>query len=346
MENDWALVVGINRYPFASGLSPLQGAARDAEKFFEWVTSKTGGDVPNDQVHSCLLTSPEPGNGTEKPRPVFSQIQQFIEDMQTQLAGRPGRRLYLFLSGHGISPISENAVRHAALLMANTRPPQDWHNFPGNVWAEGARNAARFREVVLIMDCCRDLQDKANVGTHAFGDAVDDGKACRLVELYAADWGSQAREGEFGEPKVRQGIFTHSLLEVLKAGRMNGRMLKESLLEHLSRKATPEQRFQKPDIRTDEELEALTFNEAAAPPMSPVAILNHVDPRPRVHTLPIGGFRTKQVDISSWVLKEDKWQGSLPPGNYMIRMSAGDDVLFRVYAGLPEQVDVLVAEGQ
>lgn|SRR5215218_4934523 len=39
---DRALVVGINRYP---GISTLQGAEADAQDFYTWVTSPTGGKV-------------------------------------------------------------------------------------------------------------------------------------------------------------------------------------------------------------------------------------------------------------------------------------------------------------
>jgi hypothetical protein len=345
MENDWALVVGINHYPYAvGGLAPLTGAARDAEKFFKWVIDPLGGAVPDDGIHSVLLTSPEKLEPNADPIPVLSSIQGFIDKMKNRLVSPPERRLYIYLSGHGISPISEEAVRHAALLMANTRPPRDWPNVPGNVWAEGARNAALFREVVLIMDCCRDLQQRANVGTHPFPDATDDGKVCHLVEMYAADWGSQAREAPFGDEQKMMGIFTHSLLEVLWAGRMNGRLLKDSVLKHLSRQALPRPPA-KPDIRTDEELLQIVFNEAAPVPMSPVTVLNQPPPAPpNIWMSPPEGGRLVKVDTSGWECRNDQWLGTLTPGLYQIILPSGEPFLFAVYAGLSETVDVLNPE--
>lgn len=345
MEKDWALVVGINHYPYAAGgLAPLTGAARDAEKFFRWVTDPQGGAVPDDGIHAVLLTSPPQVDPAADPVPVLSSIQSFIDRMKNRLANPPDRRLYIYLSGHGISPISEEAVRHAALLMANTRPPRDWPNVPGNVWAEGARNAALFQEVVLIMDCCRDLQQRASVGTHPFPDATDDGKVCHLVEMYAADWGSQAREAAFGEDQEVMGIFTHSLLEVLKAGNMNGRLLKDSVLKHLSRQTLPRP-APKPDIRNDEELLHIIFNEAAPPPMSPVTILNQPPPDPpKIWVSPPAGGRLVKVDTSGWQCREGQWLGSLAPGFYQIGLPSGEPFLFAVYAGLSETVDVLNPE--
>jgi hypothetical protein len=348
MENDWALVVGINHYPLTTQLPPLSGAARDAEKFFKWVIDPLGGAVQNDKIHSLLLKSPDASPAGEPPagppRPILGEIQTFFDDMKSQLNGRRGRRLYIYLSGHGISPSGVEAARHAALLMANSKPPRDWQNFPGDVWANGARSAACFREVVLVMDCCQDLQEKASVGTHTLGDPVSDARDCHLVELYATEWDSKSREDEFGEPKEKMGIFTHSLLEVLKAGRMDGRLLKESVLKHFSDTPAPNKQDQKPKIGSEEELPLLIFNEAAPAPISPVTVLNHAGSRPRIQFLRLNAGRSSPVDTSTWVLKGDQWHGSLPPGTYEVRMTTGDDRLFIVYAGNATPVDVLQEE--
>lgn len=345
MENDWALVVGINRYPLTSGLPPLSGAVRDAEGFFQWATDPLGGAVPNDGIHARLLKSPDDSiTGPLPPRPVLGDVQTFFDDMKSHLNGRSGRRLYIYLSGHGISPAGVEAVRHAALLMANSKPPRDWPNFPGDVWAHGARNSACFREVVLVMDCCQDRQEKATVGTHTLGEPVPDSKDCHLVELYATEWDSKAREEEFGEPREKMGIFTHSLLEVLKSGKMDGRLLKESVLKHFSSLNLPSSKNQKPRIGTEEELPHFTFNEDAAEPISPVTILNHAGSRPRIQLLPLNARRSTPVDTSKWEFKGDRWYGNLSPSTYEVRMPSGNDPLFIVYAGSPTEVDVLAEE--
>lgn len=74
MKKDWALVVGINKYPLA-GINPLDGAVRDAHNFFDWVTSPHGGDVPTSKKQNnsqaILLTSSSKMGSKDLPKPVF-----------------------------------------------------------------------------------------------------------------------------------------------------------------------------------------------------------------------------------------------------------------------------------
>jgi hypothetical protein len=145
MDGDWALRVGIDRY-LKAGVKALHGAVGDATRFRDWVIRPPGGGV--DPGHVMLLTSPAHDQPGKPPKPAFSNIWTFFEGLTFQLGSEPGRRLYIYLSGHGISPSGQQSVRNAALLMANAVKPNHLHNFPGNVWAEGARSAAVFRESV------------------------------------------------------------------------------------------------------------------------------------------------------------------------------------------------------
>jgi hypothetical protein len=337
MKDDWALVVGINTYP-NGGLNPLQGAVRDAERFHRWVTRAHGGNVPAHQ--SLLLTGPETDGSQGPPKPVISEIFQFFESLLNVINTGEGRRLYVYLSGHGISPSGQESVRNAALLMANARAPNRWHNFPGNIWAEGARSTALFREVVLIMDCCRDLKNNAVLMPHIFGDPVADSRDCRLVEAYATDWASKARERPFPPDDKKQGVFTHSLLAVLDAGRMNGMMLKASVKTHLARMLQDEARAQDPQIRHDEDLVRIVFNEAAKPPRTSLTLKGLTADRPVIERWPEGEDHSVPVPLEDWDRDGEAWRGTLHPGLYEVRLPAGRGRRLRVLAGVPEEVSI------
>jgi hypothetical protein len=337
MPNDWALVVGINHYP-AAGVSPLEGAVHDAREFHRWVVDAKGGAV--DPHQAKLLTSPATvRNGAAgPPRPVFSELLEFFEQMAARLGNATGRRLYIYLSGHGISPTGQESIRNAALLMANATAPHLWHNFPGNLWAEGARSAARFREVVLIMDCCRDVKNNAMIMPHVFGEPVPDGKACWLVEAYATGWDSKARELVFPPAKKRRGVFTHSLLEVLRAGRMTGTMLKESVRQHLALALQDEKKAQVPEFGRNEELARILFNEAADPPHTDVVIQGHPPGLPIIEYWPEGADQSVQAALDGWSQDGGSWQGKLEPGMYELRLPGGGGRRLQIFAAVKKEV--------
>lgn len=109
MIRDWALVVGINHYPSA-GVQELEGAVHDAEEFYTWVTDPKGGDV--DEKHAKILKT---NDGPDKSRPKMQQIEDFFDELMDAPTDQVGRRLYLYLSGHGIAPATQTALRNFAL---------------------------------------------------------------------------------------------------------------------------------------------------------------------------------------------------------------------------------------
>ena len=337
MSNDWALVVGINRYPTA-GVTPLEGAVHDAKKFHEWVTHPKGGAV--DPLQAKLLTSPANGDGgaAGPARPKLSEVREFFEHLVNQLGSGTGRRLYIYLSGHGISPTGQESMRNAALLMANAQPPKYWFNFPGNIWAEGARSAALFREVILVMDCCRDLKNNVPIVGHDLGEPVSDSTDCRLIEVYATGWDSKARELAFPPATQKQGVFSRSLLEVLRTGRMTGTMLKESVKHHLAVALKDEKKAQVPEIGRDEELAKIMFNEAAGPPRTEVVITGHPPTPPVIEVWPEGADQSIQAALDGWSHDGASWRGTLEPALYELRLPAGGARRLQVFAGVKKEV--------
>ncbi len=109
---DWAVVVGLSRYP---GLGNLDGPENDAKAFQEWLTQRAG--VPGERVR-CVLSSdsefmPVSSGADARPaalvlnaRPTSERIEQAFDEL-CELAKssdergeglRVGRRLYIFLA--------------------------------------------------------------------------------------------------------------------------------------------------------------------------------------------------------------------------------------------------------
>src|SRR5260370_1102640 len=114
---DWAVIAGINYYP---AYSSLNGPVKDATLFANWLRSDAC--VPDDQV--SLIVSPKNAPTTvADAAPTLDKVKGAFE----ALAGRAyakdlnhlGRRLYIFLSGHGILPTRSGtpSFNETALLM-------------------------------------------------------------------------------------------------------------------------------------------------------------------------------------------------------------------------------------
>lgn len=341
--DDWALVVGIDLYPKA-GVNRLEGAVGDAVRFHKWVTAPRGGNI-TDPARVKLLTSPANISAGDLPRPINSEITEFFFALLNVQAGRPGRRLYVFLSGHGISPTGQESVRNAALLMANAAAPNLWFNFPGNVWAEGIRSSAQFREVVLIMDCCRDLKNNAQVVPHIFGDPTQDAKDCVLMEAYATQWASKTREMPLpGSNDPKCGVFTYSILEVLNSGKVSGALFKRSVNAHLARTLQGQQTPQETEIRgnpDDKVLADIVFGENAEEPRTRVSVKGQQDAQPEILRLPSGEGGVEPVNGLDWSLQNDVWSTLMSPDQYLLRKPNNGLHQFSVYAAVPVELTVV-----
>jgi hypothetical protein len=341
--DDWALVVGINRYPKA-GVDPLVGAVADANRFKEWVTSPLGANI-TDPERVTMLTSPADAEDNEVTTPGFDEIYRYFTTLRSKIIsrGEPGRRLYIFLSGHGISARGQQD----ALLMATAMQPNLWDNFAGNLWAEGISQAALFHEVVLFMDCCRDLQNSAAVVDHIFGPPTTDAKNSIFVAAHATQWASKARELDLPpdvpeESKTKRGVFTYSVLEVLKSGRMNGTMFKTAVKAHLTRTLADEKKPQETEIRgapEDKALDQITFNENAQAPRIPIRIRGLLA-RPRILVYPEGSDDAVAVPVDDWTQQEDAWEGHLAPGQYDLWLPTGSTKRLKAFPANPIVVTV------
>jgi hypothetical protein len=229
--DDYAVVVGINKYPY---LSDLDGPEYDALDFADWLYAPTGGNVPsppNSNVR-LILSSNYPSTS---PEPAEWQICNAFENLcrlGESNNGRAGRRLYIFMAGHGFSP----NVDETALLTANAAKGYTGHNIPGRMFANWFAMAGYFDEVVLFMDCCRDNYKRANL----YQFPCDDRSSSRSVRRFygfATEWSRAVRERPIGPNGQNRGPFTMALLAGLRgAAKVNGSITGSSLKNYVYNK--------------------------------------------------------------------------------------------------------------
>lgn len=216
-EDDHAIVVGITHYP---GFSNLKGSENDARAFEKWLRSPSGGDVPEHNIKLILSSQFRRMSNPAKAKPTAEALTKAIDnlhDIGLKGGSHVGRRLYLFLAGHGIA----REIHEAALLMANAAKGRTGHKIPGEPYADWFKESAFFDEVVLFMDCClEDNKLSPPGGCHL--DPISGGKKrARSYYALAAELGQSAEERTDKDGKMR-GVFTSALLAGLRQGPPDG----------------------------------------------------------------------------------------------------------------------------
>ena len=220
-DTDWAIVVGVQIYP---DLGDLSGPKNDANAFAAWLKSPAGGVVPEE--HICEILSPDyrqqVPTATEA-TPTVQAVQEALDHLddiaqQNSTAGhgmRVGRRLYLYLAGHGFAP----KLDEAALLMANATRLRVGYHFAGKLWADWLYRAGYFDEVLLFMDCCRENYPSAPLQFVPYRDVSNPDAVLRGKRFYgfATKWSRNAREHSMQDGLVH-GVFTAALLDGLNGG--------------------------------------------------------------------------------------------------------------------------------
>jgi hypothetical protein len=229
--DDYAIVVGINKY---TAFKDLSGPETDGRAFARWLLSGDGGCLSRANVHE--IYQPE-----DKKRPTLSDVNLafriFSGRAVATIGHRVGRRFYIFLAGHGITPLraATPIMDDTALLMADA-DHSDLQHLAGLAYAEWFRAAGAFDEIVLFTDCCRD--QKTNVVPNVPAFPITLGERNRVKVFYAAATGlnSKAWERDLGNPPTRRGIFSFVLMQALEMGAArdaNGRLTARALKTHI-----------------------------------------------------------------------------------------------------------------
>lgn len=224
--DDYAVVVGIARYP---ELGNLGGPEYDAGDFVDWLTKTAG--VPDANITKVLSSSFPPPPSPIDAEPTTLTVQKAFEKLVARgrtSGGRVGRRLYIYMAGHGFAP----ELEETALLMANASQFRTGYHIPGRPYANWFRQAAYFDEVVLFMDCCRENYPVAPPQPVPF-DRVSGAHEARYFYGFAAGWSRAAQEipGQDGKPR---GLFTLALLDGLRGKAVrDGQITARSLADYV-----------------------------------------------------------------------------------------------------------------
>ena len=262
---DRAVVVGITRYP---GLEDLEGSENDANDFADWLQDPHGGAVPKDRITLILSSQFPVAQSTLDAQPTTEALVRAFAGLWDQGLeagdGKLGRRLYIFMAGHGFAP----DLKTAALLMANAARSRLGLHIPGPPYADRFRQAGFFDEVVLLMDCCRDNLPQAPVHEPPFTVTTSPALS-RYFYGFATTFSRRSREEPDESGRVT-GIFTRMVLAGLRGeaaqatGRVTGRSLVEYAYNVRAALGGTAQARQDPEFQLSQEAE-IVWVEASAP---------------------------------------------------------------------------------
>jgi hypothetical protein len=313
-ELHFAFVVGINHYPW---ISDLQGPARDAAAFRDWLLDPSGGGLPDQNV-----TYLAPADGEVRPTrsDLVSALFETNDKVSEAIGDDPEKfarsRLYLFMAGHGIAPSGGDA----ALLPANARRELFGENLEVMKCRTWYTECGIVGELVIFCDFCRNRINLAESGPLGFTRCATSKGKVESFTGYATAYDRPAYERfEQDVPAdERRGYFSRALIEGLNgAGATGGDVTSETLeayvrqrVRELTAGLVPEQdarfpqdlarplRFGKPRRAVPER----TVTIEVAGLRDPVRLLDH-----------------RHRPVASWApATGGPWQVSVPDGLYAV----------------------------
>lgn len=329
--NDRAIVVGVKDYP---SLGNLDGPENDAKDFEKWLIDKKGGDVPPENVKRILSSDFAVTANPLDAEPTTVRLERRFDelyDLGHNNGGKAGRRLYIYLAGHGFAPSLEDA----ALLMANAARGKSGHHISGRTYANWFRQSAFFDEVVLFMDCCREHSARAGVRPSPY-DPLAAGVPAHHLYGFATEWSRASRERPIGAGGQIQGLFTVALLAGLRgsaprnaAGQVTAETLVNFVHSYLPQ-LTAEQGVERQDPEFDYyKPDPIVFSSAPPVRFHLRVTLSAADAGKAVELLD-GAFQPVAGNKASPVL----WEWDVPPGMYKVSVQGG-----------PSKVLELIGEG-
>ena len=235
-SQDYALVIGINHYPnYGSHGRPLRGAIKDAKAFREWLIDKNaGGGLPEENCKLIISSV----NTVDPPQPRKSKIDDALDQIWQMSEQTGARRLYFYFSGHGQSQLNNDVF----LCMSNWAKNRQAAALSFRKYIEVVINCMTFKEVVVLLDCCRSRKvgAKGQESELTCAKPHDHAGDTEMLVAHATEFQTVSFEAETGdvddsdEPIVR-GHFTEALLKALHgaAARTEGGVLASELLEYL-----------------------------------------------------------------------------------------------------------------
>ena len=310
--DDFAVVVGISRYP---GVGDLSGPENDATDFHQWICSPSGANTPTQNVTLILSSQYQIVTEPLQAEPTEVAVQRAFDafDATGRATGRVGRRLYIYMAGHGFSPDFDEA----ALLMANAAEGRFYH-IAGRQYANHFRRAGYFEEIVLFMDCCRNDYTRAPLIGPQYERRTST-RQTRTFYGFATKWSRGARERPLDQTGRVRGLFTAALLAALGGGarrdakgKVTGPTVRDFVYNFLERHFPAGER-QEPEFQVDGEIEF----PAGPPSVYHVRLtLSPANLGKQVHL--VGG---DLQPIPGNNPSPQQWEWYLPPGLYLVRLN-------------------------
>ena len=222
-KDDWAIVVGIKSY-FDPDLSGLEGPENDATEFHRWVVAGDGAAVPEGQatlIRSSDYHPPFASEAAAMPTAdaitvAFDHLRSMADENEGKGLGRVvGRRLYLFFAGHGFAPAHRDdltALITAEASIATARLSHVIGPYMGDVFWR----AKFFEEILLFMDCCREVMECAQLYMPYADESASDYHKVRRFYAYGARVAKASREWKMADGQFH-GVFMKTLLDALGA---------------------------------------------------------------------------------------------------------------------------------
>jgi hypothetical protein len=217
----YAVLVGINCYP---GIRDLKYARTDAQAFREWLVSREGGGLPEQNVALVAATEQEEQNFADpfgarpKRNEVDIALRKFNQKVRDHVAQNPAdwdkTRLYLYASGHGIAP----PTGQGAMLMADAERDVLGECIELALYSQWYEGCGVFRELIIFADCCRERVAGAPPGTLPPFNLCPRpyGRTTKVIG-YATGVAEFAFEPiAANDPDDQRGYFTKALLEGLR----------------------------------------------------------------------------------------------------------------------------------
>lgn len=330
--DDHAILIGINDYPALGedGVdASLHGPANDVDAVKAWLLDSAGGNFASEENIQVLKSRVTASDGLVHPTAdeievTFGRLNALARENQSKRRGlRVGRRLYIFVSGHGFSP----GRQRGCLFAANASATLGTFNVHATGWLNWLQDAGYFREYVLWMDCCMNrvsfLQPRDPALTPV--NATDPPAASFIA--FAAQRPLKAVEIAIAEDGSKiHGAFTWALLEGLRGaaadvnGRVTGRSLGDWIRNAMCARMTDLQR-QDGDVAKEPEVvqedSRLIFARGVRRPSFPVTLT--LPPEASGKLLRIwSGIPPRAQELSAAAVLNLQ----LPPGLYVVEVPA------------------------
>lgn len=298
---DFAIVAGISHYP-DEGLGTLAGCENDARAFREWVTTKGG--VAEQRVAYIVSSDFPVSANAAGAKPAEAELEHAFRRLHDAArrsldAGTGwtiGRRLYIYLAGHGFVPSWQSQNRILALLTANAGEGSPNH-VAAPLYQRWARDSAVFDEVLLFMDCCASTDYEVGVRPVPFVMPKMPGAVAKGRLFYAAACkpGFKTREKTVLRGGVKRGVFTLTLLEGLSGGAAKGSNITNfSLTSYLTEQM--ERHLDAADLE-DEEISRQA--DVDFDPKTEFVLFSNIPPEMTHHTVV---FRLEKGDIGQQLI--------------------------------------------